>query len=482
MFERNIITKALFMALFFTAPSFVRADIQVTEIAWMGTAVSANDEWIEIHNSGSDSVSLSGWTLSAADGTPSITLSGTIGAGEYKLLERTDDTTYPGITALQTFTGALGNEGESLSLMQSGTSVQEMSFAGGWPAGEVTTKKTMQWTGSAWITATPTAGSATTSSQDEDPVEEEEEEQEEEVDDETPDEDLETEVADTSESSRSRPKRTVYEDMIFEIDFPSRAIAGVPAEFSAEALDFDRSRLRKGKYIFNMGDGTIRTFGKDWNGDMTGKFSHTYEYPGTYQISIQYYITAFEDAPPDVDDSFAVEVSAPNVSISKVHSDGSIELKNNSSATVDISGWMLNDTSGRKYMMPHGSAIVGGKSSVYLQKMTRLQPYTGVTLQAPNGALVATSITPKPISKSISASSKKVASVSVEGQVLGASVALAEATTSGVGVPTPTGVEKKDQNTLVFVLLFIILVLVSVIAVMFLRKEEAKEGYLLIED
>ena len=42
---------------------FAKADIIISEIAWMGTTVSANYEWIELQNTGSSSVNLSGWTL-----------------------------------------------------------------------------------------------------------------------------------------------------------------------------------------------------------------------------------------------------------------------------------------------------------------------------------------------------------------------------------------------------------------------------------
>ena len=42
---------------------------------------------------------LSGWTLAATDGTPSISLSGTVPAYGYFLLERTDDNSAPGVVA-----------------------------------------------------------------------------------------------------------------------------------------------------------------------------------------------------------------------------------------------------------------------------------------------------------------------------------------------------------------------------------------------
>ena len=112
-------------------------DVVISEIAWVGTTTSSSDEWIEPYsnNTGSD-IDLTNWTLSAADGTPSITRTGTIPADGYYLLERTDDTTVPGVTADQTYSGGLGNDGEQLFLRHaSSTLIDEVDCTGdGTPA------------------------------------------------------------------------------------------------------------------------------------------------------------------------------------------------------------------------------------------------------------------------------------------------------------------------------------------------------------
>lgn len=483
MFDKNIIARAFIATVFFVVPYVTWAQIEVTEIAWMGTAVSANDEWIELYNSGSESVSLSGWTLSAGDGTPSISLSGSIGAGEYKLLERTDDTTFPGVTALVIFTGALGNEGENLSLKQGSTTIQILDFSAGWPAGDVATKKTMQWTGSAWVTADETAGAATMATSDE-TDDTTDDDTTEEVDDETGDEeeefDNETTTTETSSGARRTVTRKKYDDMIFELDFPSRVVAGDPAEFRAQALDFDRTKLHKGEYIFNMGDGTVRTFAKNWHKDGSG-FTHTYDYPGTYHISVNYYLTRFGDTPPDVNDTFTIEVVPASVSLVGIRPDGAIEMKNISSTAVDISGWSLTDSGGRAFIIPEASTILAGATIAYPQKVTRLSPFTGVTLATESGMVVASSPVPKrSFVASVSNAAVTKKSEPLVGGVLGAST---EASTSeGAGVSTPTSVVKKDPNIVVWVLLLIILVLVAVIAMLLLRKEERNNEYLLIEE
>lgn len=93
-------------------------DVIISEVAWGGTATSATDEWIELYNSTSSTIDLSGWTLVSNDASPSINLAGSIPAGGYYLLERDDDNTISDIPADQIYTGNLNNNpsGEILTL------------------------------------------------------------------------------------------------------------------------------------------------------------------------------------------------------------------------------------------------------------------------------------------------------------------------------------------------------------------------------
>lgn len=119
--------------------------VVINEIAWMGTATSSSDEWMELYNTTGQIVDLTDWTLSAQDGTPNITLSGSIDPFGFYLLERTDDATISDIFADQTYTGALGNNGESLKLRDSlGNLKDSADFSVGWPAGNNITKSSME--------------------------------------------------------------------------------------------------------------------------------------------------------------------------------------------------------------------------------------------------------------------------------------------------------------------------------------------------
>lgn len=133
--------------------------LRINELAWMGTETSSNDEWIEFYNITDAAIDLTGWRIEAADGSPSIALEGTIEAGGYFLLERTDDDTVLAIAADQIYTGGLGNNGERLRLYdQNGALVDEVNGSDAWPAGDNTTKQTMQRAGTGWLTSVAVGG------------------------------------------------------------------------------------------------------------------------------------------------------------------------------------------------------------------------------------------------------------------------------------------------------------------------------------
>lgn len=136
--------------------------VVINEVCWMGTSVSANDEWIELKNTSSLVISLNEWQLKAEDGTPSIELKGKINANSFFILERTDDSSCAGVKANIIYKGVLSNSGETLVLLNNkGEIVDRIEATNGWPAGNNETKQTMErkdgltWQTSAIINGTP---------------------------------------------------------------------------------------------------------------------------------------------------------------------------------------------------------------------------------------------------------------------------------------------------------------------------------------
>ena len=134
-----------FLALGLLAPSVVLASVVINEVAWMGSTNSPNDEWIELYNPENYIISVEGWSIKSQSNSPTISLKGSIPAGGYFLLERTNDDSVPNIKANQIYSGALSNDGENLILTDNSGIIQDqVNSLRGWPAGDAKIKTTME--------------------------------------------------------------------------------------------------------------------------------------------------------------------------------------------------------------------------------------------------------------------------------------------------------------------------------------------------
>ncbi len=142
----------LWLPAFFIWPKISLADtpsVAINEIAWMGTAASASDEWIELYNNTAQEIVLEGWKLIEGEGTVIIVLKGTLAPSAYYLIERTDDTTVSDIVAdLKGSWGGSGlsNSGEKIQLLDNNSNlVDEINCSTGWFAGKASPDyKTME--------------------------------------------------------------------------------------------------------------------------------------------------------------------------------------------------------------------------------------------------------------------------------------------------------------------------------------------------
>jgi hypothetical protein len=361
--------KILFFILFF-APLSVGAEIIISEIAWMGTVNSANEEWIELQNTGSGSVSLTGWGIYKAGGDTLIrSLSGSISPGQYLLVCRTTPSITNPLSGICDITGtfgggALNNNGEHIILKDgTGLSIQNLNFSSGWPAGNNSTKETMQWNGSIWITAEPTpgapnamfdsgsAGNQGTGGQTGG-----------QADNGNNDEDEEDSY--TIVNNKIRYDKEAIEIRVENDNVP----VATPVKFSLWTRDLEGANIIRGKFLWNMGDGTEFVL------DRNEKFEHFYEYEGSYVVSVEYYSTFFEGIEPNATHRTTVNVSNPAITISKIHPDGGVEIRNNSGREIDLSGWSLIENTGKRFTIPNRTFILAGRSIVFNPKQTKLNP------------------------------------------------------------------------------------------------------------
>jgi len=120
-----------------------------SEIAWMGSASSSADEWIELKNISTSTVSLNNWQLQGLkteDNAISIktffSSSDVINGSSYYLLERTDDNSVLGIQSDKIFSGSINDSEFVLRLFnEQCVLVDEVGATSTWPAGQKDAEK-----------------------------------------------------------------------------------------------------------------------------------------------------------------------------------------------------------------------------------------------------------------------------------------------------------------------------------------------------
>ena len=318
------------------------AAVLVTEIAWMGTGVSSADEWIELYNDGNEAVDLSLYTLEWDDTV--ISLSGSLESQSFYLLERTDDNSQPTVVADLIYSGALGNSGERLSISNDGVEVWYIDAIDGWLAGDNSTKETMQWVGTSWVTGSPTPKSEAVGS-----------------------------VGDSLDEDGTTVAVTYNEPVPYVEPTYSLQLAG-PAYASAGSPIVLRA----------IGIPTHEAFGYNWSlGDaaksQSRRVSHTYYYPGTYAPTVR-----AQRGDTEYRAQAKVVVFEPEIDI--VESDSSkVMVRNQSAYPVDLYKWSLQRER-KSFIFPRDTVVLSGAEVSFSSRVTNMAGTTTTTyLYRPDG-------------------------------------------------------------------------------------------------
>lgn len=319
----NPFVRLTFIFLVIVLPRIVVASLEIGEVAWMGSAASANHEWIEIYNDGTDSINVDGWTVTDSN-TLLITLAGSVSAGTYAVLERTSDESAPG-SAFLIYTGALVNTGTTLTLRdQSGAIIDQVAGGENWEriGGNNASKETAQYSGTTWVTAPPTPGRANaTESTSPPPV------------------DTSTSESDTTRSGggsivRSAQTKTATLELsnttlTLTVDAPEIVYVGQRIPFTVVAS--------------GPGDVVLNSLQYEWNfGDMatsSGKYvSHRYRYPGEYVLTVHGAYGRHEQVTRTSLTVVPVTISITN------DEQGNIQVNNDAPYEVALGGYALSGT------------------------------------------------------------------------------------------------------------------------------------------
>ncbi len=339
-----------FFSLFvfvFVFPSTVFGAVRINEVSWMGTPVSSSNEWVELFNDGDTSQDVTNWTISIS----TKKLTGNIPARGFYLMERTDDSTVPNISADFIYTGALTDTGTRLVLKDATSAeVSVVDATSGWPAGDKDTKETMQWNGTGWITAsaTPKAENATTGTVKKDTTTTT-----------TPTTETETPTNPVDTSAHMNP--ISLSDFAQKQEWyisagRNRVVpAGVPVSFESYTLDAKGNKVQGVSSVWSFGDGGFA-------GGI--KTNHTYKHQGDYIVVLNGSAggnTAVSRA--------EMKVFVPKLSIEI--REGDIAVKNNSEYEINLGGWRLQQGSSI-FLIPDDTIIASKKEIIFPQEITEI--------------------------------------------------------------------------------------------------------------
>ncbi len=356
----------LIFAAFILCTRTAFADIHITEVAWMGTASSQYSEWLELYNDGDVVINLAGWKFLEGDGSVLFTLTKTIAANGYLLIERTTASAPDAVSGITDESGPFGssglaNTGEDLSLVDmSGTVIESLDFASGWPAGDATTKHTMQWSGTKWITAVATPKTGVSGESDT-------------ANTANSDEEVLIEEKDPYPIPAVSPNQPHIEFTV-----PSNVYVGVPYMYTARPVFEYHYGIEIGEYYWNMGDGTMR------RQTVVAPISHIYEYPGTYTLSFKYTDPLHRDH--FLTGSKKVVATVPAITTTIINKNA-LQIKNTSSAPIDLSGWKIALPDSIVFIPD--LTIVAERATVTLPfSILSITPGSFVSLMDPSGKII----------------------------------------------------------------------------------------------
>ncbi|MBP9717221.1 MAG: lamin tail domain-containing protein [Candidatus Pacebacteria bacterium] len=391
------------------------ASVSISEVAWMGSVESTNHEWIELYNNG-ESVAVDGWTLTDGVGL-NITLAGTIPGSTYVILERnrSDGGSVVG-TPLLNYSGALVNTGATLTLSQADGSIVD-SVAGGenWQniGGDNTTKETAQYTTGGWITASPTPGraNATTGSVQTTSV--------------TSSGSSSTNTSTSASTKTTTSKSTTStKNFSLQIIAPNFIYAGQPVKFSATASGVDSTIHKSVHHRWNFGD---------LNTSSETKPTHTFTYPGTYNVVVN-----GEWNMNDASDQ--IELTVLPITVSLSHSiRGDVLLQNDAMYPVDVSGYQL--TASKELQIPAYTLISRRGTLTIPWSMLGSSPFPPTFLKGREKEMITSTYVTKAVEEEDFVSTALVPTISSQPVAQSEPEAIVEevVTSEPLSLPTPFG-------------------------------------------
>jgi len=335
-------------------------NIFINEIMYDVSGTDDGREWVEVYNIGTGDVDLTGLKLFENETNHGITSIGvpTVPAGGFAVIAAdaaqfsVDWPEFQGLIFDSAF--SLSNTGEDIALKDADDNIiDQISYTS--DMGGAGDERSLQKNGDNFITALPTPGEVNKSSA-EPPAEEDDSN-----DDSSGGGSSGGGGSGSSSSSSSTnitPKVIIPKipKISFKINSPDYAVAGSSFELGANG--------EAGRYVWNFGNGEV-TETKDNN-----PFNYIYQFPGSYMITFNYFK---DEKSKPIKVSAKIKVDENPINISKILSDGSVEIHNKATHQIDFSGWILQ-AGDKRFVIPKETVLLSGGKIVLAARITQFYP------------------------------------------------------------------------------------------------------------
>lgn len=304
-------------------------------------------EWVELYNSGVESVDIGTWHFFEGETHHGLTPDGfsMLDSGDRALIVQNLENIYGEYgnnVKLIKSSFSLNNTGESLSISDA-ENVLQTTIEYSVDDGGAGNGYSLQRVDSHWFEGTPTPGMENIQGEDNDSI-------------------VENDNA-TVDSHSSKSVDSDYYTGTFHIS--NNILAGSPVDIAAYVIHTHDGRsvkiLKGGVYYINFGDGSYIESLERIN------TQHIYEYPGTYEVIFEFYKSLLERELSDEDPQLVIRktitVYEHNVGVTDIDNQSGIVITNTSGVEVDLAGWSLayGDS---VYTFPRYSILSKGNSIV----------------------------------------------------------------------------------------------------------------------
>ncbi|MEI6863744.1 MAG: lamin tail domain-containing protein [Candidatus Adlerbacteria bacterium] len=367
----NFFVRFIFCVALTCAPASALAAVQITEIMYDVSGTDTGREWVEITNTGSSAVDVSGYKFFEANTNHGITvLSGSAVLAPGGVAVIVDDATkfaadwpaFSGVLLKSSF--SLSNTGESLALKDSALVVQHSVTYDG-SMGAAGDGNSLHLSGTTFTpgVADPGVYSGGASSPDPIPAD-------------TGGSSSSTSTSNTTTQQASAISNIGPEPLVARIKSQSVVMVGGGSFFTGSAFDLKGTAVANARYIWNFGDGAT-------DGGQT--VFHTYVYPGKYAVILT--VASGDQAGLN---RITIEAAPAQVGL-LAEPDGSLMVLNRSSQELNIGLWSVSSGTST-FVIPQDTLILSGQSVRFATSVMHMYANADATLRYTNGAAVGTAV------------------------------------------------------------------------------------------